>query len=238
MPFGTTLFPESAAVTCEGIERPTSNRYEHGAAPRWLRNPDVGSTASDAPRMITMHSYRIHTIESAPEASRKSLQGLQQYVGRVPNLAATMAESPTLVNGFVGALVNFSGGTFSNAQRQAILLTNAVVNRSAWAVAFHSTAGLKEGIDPDDVRAIREGRLPQERKLAALSTLARTLTEKRGHLEEHDLRAFSEAGFGPDQVLEVIAGVATSLMANYAGNITHPTVEDPFQAQRWTPPNG
>jgi AhpD family alkylhydroperoxidase len=182
-----------------------------------------------------MHNYRVHTIESAPEASRPSLQGLQQAVGLVPNLAATMAESPTLVNGFVGALVNFQKGSFTGAQRQAILLTNAVVNRCAWAVAFHSTAARKEGVDPGDIQAIREGRLPGDRKLAALSTLARTLVEKRGHLDDRDLDAFGDAGFTPEQVLEVIAGLAASVMANYAGNITRPPLEEPFRAQAWTP---
>ena len=113
-------------------------------------------------RRTTVHTYRIHTLESAPEKARDALQRLQKNFGMIPNLAATMAASPTLVNGFVGALVNFLGGTFTGGQRQALLLTNAVTNRSAWAVAFHSTAALREGVAADDVRAIREGRLPGE----------------------------------------------------------------------------
>lgn len=38
-----------------------------------------------------MRNYQIHTIESAPEKSKASLQGLKQAFGLVPNLAATMA---------------------------------------------------------------------------------------------------------------------------------------------------
>ncbi|HEU4727306.1 MAG TPA: carboxymuconolactone decarboxylase family protein [Kofleriaceae bacterium] len=182
-----------------------------------------------------MHSYRIHTIESAPEKSRQALQGLQQKLGLVPNLAATMAESPALVNSFVAAFGNFHGGTLTGGQRQVLLLANAVTNACTWAVAFHSTAALEVGIAPEEVRAIRERRLPQDGKLAALSALTRALIEKRGHLDERDLGAFAQAGFGADQVLEVIAGLAVSVMANYAGNITRPPVEAPFQAQTWTP---
>ena len=180
-----------------------------------------------------MHNYRVHTIESAPERSRPALQGLKQAVGLIPALAATMAESPTLVNGFVAAFGNFHAGSFGAAQRQVLLLTNAVANRCSWAVAFHSTMALKEGVAAEDVRAIREGRHPSDAKLAALSTLTRALIEKRGHLEERDLTAFAAAGFGPDQVLETIAGLAVSVMANYAGNITRPPVEGPFEAQVW-----
>lgn len=181
-----------------------------------------------------MHGYRIHTLETAPDASRPALQRLQQAFGLIPNLAATMAESPILINGFVGALVNFLGGTFTPGQRQVLLLTNAVTNRCAWAVAFHSTAALREGIAPGEVEAIRAGRAPSDRALAALSGLTRSLIEQRGAVAARDLAGFREAGFSAAQVLEVIAGLAISAMANYAGNITDPALEEPFRAQAWT----
>ena len=47
--------------------------------------------------------------------------------------------------------------------------------------------------------------------------------------------SFTGAGFSRDQVLEVIAGLAVSVMANYAGNITHPAVEDALRPQVWKP---
>jgi alkylhydroperoxidase family enzyme len=180
-----------------------------------------------------MTQYQIHTLESAPEKSKAALQGLKQAVGIVPNLAATMAESPTLVNGFVGAFGNFHGGSFTGAQKQTLLLTNAVTNSSKWAVAFHSTLALKEGVPGDAVQAIRERRLPNDKQLAALSALSRALIEKRGHLDDQDLRSFTDSGFTKAQVLEVIAGLAVSTMANYAGNITKPALEPPFTAQVW-----
>lgn len=182
-----------------------------------------------------MHSYRIHTIESAPEGSKQALRGLQQAVGLIPNLAATMAASPVLLNGFVGAFGNFHGGTLTGAQRQGLLLANAVANRCPWAVAFHSTLALKEGIAARDVAAIRERRAPDDATLAALVTFTRALIETRGHVGADALRALADAGFGPEQALEVIAGLAVSVMANYAGNITEPRLEAPFEAQRWNP---
>lgn len=180
-----------------------------------------------------MPGYRIHTIETAPEASRNALQKLQANFGLIPNLAATMAESPTLVNGFVGALVNFLSGTFCAAERQVLLLTNAVTNRSAWAVSFHSTAALREGVDNAIVQSIRDGRVVDHARFSALSMLSRKSIENRGHLTETDITSFTDAGFSRDQVLEVLAGIAVSTMANFAGNITHPILEAPFKAQEW-----
>jgi len=43
------------------------------------------------------------TTLMVPEKHFTRIQGLNQSLGRIPNLAATMAESPVLINGFVGA---------------------------------------------------------------------------------------------------------------------------------------
>jgi AhpD family alkylhydroperoxidase len=180
-----------------------------------------------------MDRYQVHTIESAPEKSKPAMLGLKQALGVVPNLAATMAESPVLLGGFVGAFGNFHAGTFSGPQKQVLLLTNAVANACSWAVAFHSTLALKEGVAAEDVEAIREKRVPKDSRVAALSAFTRALIEKRGHVDEKDLTGFTSAGFNKDQVLEVIAGLAVSIMANYAGNITNPVVEDAFKPQTW-----
>jgi alkylhydroperoxidase family enzyme len=178
-------------------------------------------------------TYPILTLDSAPALSRPALETLQKNLGLIPNLAATMAASPTLINGFLGAFANFHNGTFSAADRQVLLLSNAVTNRSPWAVAFHSTAALREGVDAADVNAIRAGRAPNDPKLAVLSAFTKRCIETRGRVDAADLAAFIGAGHTHEQTLEVLAGIAVSAMANYAGNITKPAVEAPFKAQEW-----
>jgi hypothetical protein len=44
--------------------------------------------------------------------------------------------------------LNVHGGSFMEPQILAVLLTDAVTNRSAWAVAFHTALALKEGMNP------------------------------------------------------------------------------------------
>lgn len=180
-----------------------------------------------------MHEFNVHTIQSAPEGSKQSLEALQKAFGIIPNLAATMAESPTLIAGFVGAISNFMGGTLTGGQRQVVLLSSAIVNNCAWAVAFHSTAALREGVAATDVEAIRTGKQPADPKIAALAATARALCVKRGAIDADERGAFAAAGFTPAQLLEVNAGLGASLMATYAGNITNPPLEAPFQAQAW-----
>jgi hypothetical protein len=89
-----------------------------------------------------MSTYPLHTLASAPEQSRPVLQQLQQAFGMIPNIAATMAESPVLINGFIGVFRQVHSGSFTEAQIQTLLLTNAVTNACPWAVAFHTALPL------------------------------------------------------------------------------------------------
>ena len=181
-----------------------------------------------------MSEFQLHTIESAPEKSKPVLQALQQAFGFIPNAAAAMAGSPVLINGFIGVFQNVHAGSFTEAQIQTLLLTNAVTNACTWAVAFHTSLALKEGLAQADVQAIRERSAPKDVKHAALSALARSLIEQRGRLDDRDLRAFFEAGFGKEHVLEVILVVAASTIANYAANVTAPPLENALQVHAWS----
>jgi len=180
-----------------------------------------------------MTNFPVHTLESAPERSKPALQQLQKAFGMIPNLIGAMSTSPVLIDSLVGLFGNVHGASFTEAEVQILLLTDAVTNKSAWPVAFHSTLALKEGIDAADVRAIREGRLPKNAKFAALSGLAKAMIEKRGRLNDEDVNRFLGAGYGKDLLLEVIAAVAASTITNYTASITKPPVDEAFQDQSW-----
>lgn len=180
-----------------------------------------------------MPDFPVHTLKSAPEASRQALEGFRSAFGFIPNIAAAMSTSPVLINSLAGLFQHVHGGSFSEPQIQAVLLTNAVTNGSTWAAAFHTALALRNGIPPSDVQAIRAGGLPDEARLSALSKLAKTLIEKRGRLDAQDKETFLQAGFGLDHLLEVVAIVAASTITNYTGSVTQPPLEADFQAHAW-----
>jgi alkylhydroperoxidase family enzyme len=181
-----------------------------------------------------MTNFPVYTIDSAAERSRPALRQLRTAFGMIPNVAGSMATSPVLINSLVGLFGNVHGGSFTEAQVQTVLLTDAVTNASNWAVAFHTALALKEGLDPADVRAIRDGRPPRDASLAALSALAKAMIEKRGHLDTEDIDRFLAAGFGRNHLLEVIAIVAASTITNYTASITNTPLEALFQEHAWS----
>ncbi|HEX3984745.1 MAG TPA: hypothetical protein VHX12_13705 [Acidisoma sp.] len=180
-----------------------------------------------------MSDYPVQTITTAPESAKAVLEQVQKAFGLVPNIAGAMANSPELVRGFWGLFQQVHAGTFSEAEIQTLLLTNAVTNASAWAVAFHTMLALKEGLDPADVTSIRAGRLPVDPRLAALSTYARKVIETRGHVDDETLDAFLKAGFSRAQSLEVLAVTAASTITNYTGSIANPPLEDFLRQHVW-----
>lgn len=152
----------------------------------------------------------------------------------IPNIAGTMSTSPVLIGGLVALFHKVHGGSFTEEEIQVLLLTNAVTNACAWAVAFHTALALKEGIDAADVEAIRNGQAPRNPKNLALSTLARTLIEKRGRLTDADITQLLQAGFDKAHLLEAITVTAASTITNYTGNVTQPPVEAAFAQYAWS----
>jgi AhpD family alkylhydroperoxidase len=178
-------------------------------------------------------TYPIHTLRSAPEASQPVLAQVQQTFDLIPNIAGAMANSPELLKAFLGLFQQVHSGTFTEAEIQTLLLTNAVTNACNWAVAFHTMLALKEGLTQADVDAIRARNLPADTRLSALSHLARRLIETRGHVPAHDLEGFIAAGFTQAQSLEILAVIAASTITNYAGTIAQPPLEDFLQPHVW-----
>jgi alkylhydroperoxidase family enzyme len=181
-----------------------------------------------------MTNFPIHTIDTAPDYAKQPFALLQEAFGFIPAAAGAMANSSPLMNSFFSAFGHFRGeGTFTPAERQVLLLSNAVTNDSAWAVAFHTLEALADGVPRAEVDAIRRRRLPADPRFAALSALTRGLITHRGHLDEADTAAFLAAGFDRNQILEVIAGVAISTMTNYAAAVADLPLEDRLREHGW-----
>jgi AhpD family alkylhydroperoxidase len=178
-------------------------------------------------------TYATHTIDTAPPLAADGLRDLRAAVGLVPNLAATMAESPALLNGFLALRRLFSQTTFTGAEVQVLALTSAFENACSWCLAFHTAMGLKEGLAQDAVDALRRGDAPEDPRLAALSGFARAMMRNRGAVDAPAREAFLAAGYSPRQALDVVMSLSFSMMANYAAHVTHPAVDDFLQPHVW-----
>jgi AhpD family alkylhydroperoxidase len=171
-----------------------------------------------------------HTYDSAPAASKPTLQKLKEAVGMVPNLAGAMAESPQLIEAFTALSAIYQSGTFTAVEREVLSLVNAVENECHYCRAIHSAFASKAGLAPDEVCRLRAGESPVDPKLKALADFGRVVVRDRGNIPPETLAAFLRAGYSKAQALEVLVALANSIIANYAGHFTQPELDEPLRA--------
>ncbi len=183
-----------------------------------------------------MTDFKVHTIESAPEASRPLLEKAQKTLGFVPNLYGVFAESPAMLEAYVTLGGIFDRSTFTATERQVVLLTAIFENECDYCMAAHSTIAGMQRVPDDVVQALRRGEPIPDARLEALSDFARKVVRERGWVLEADVQAFLDAGFTQAQLLEVILGIGMKILSNYTNHITKTPVDEAFQANTWTPP--
>ena len=182
-----------------------------------------------------MSRFPIHTLGTAPAESRSTLDALRQEIGFLPNLAATMAESPALIEGFTTLRRILGRSSFSALERETISLAVSFENDCTYCMAAHSTFAKMAGISEPALEALRAGGHPPDERLGALSTFTRHVINTRGYATADATQAFLDAGFTPAHALGVLVVVAFTTIANYAHNLTGCAIDPQFQPQVWTP---
>jgi uncharacterized peroxidase-related enzyme len=187
--------------------------------------------------LSAMSEFTIYTSSSAPEQSREALGALERNIGFVPNLAATIAGSPTALAGFVAMQSALRGTSRLTAvEREVVGLTVSYANRSPYSMAAHSTFASGAGAAPRVIDALRIGAAVPDARLQALSAFTVELLETGGRVSEERLAAFLDAGFTRENALEVITQVAYTTMANFVANLAGTPVDPAFEPQAWTAP--
>ena len=153
---------------------------------------------------------------TAPEKSRPLLEKVQKSFKFVPNLHGGFANSPVLLEGYLGFEGVFEKGSRGAVERQVILRSASVENSYRYCTAAHSTV-LKAflPVPADVVSAVRSNQPVSDPKLEALIALTNEIVSQRGHVRAHIMGNFLAAGCGKDQVLEVLVGVSLETLSNY-----------------------
>ena len=178
---------------------------------------------------------KLHDHKTAPEASKATLAAVNRANGFIPNLFRALANSPSTLTGFAALVEANDGGTLSPAERQIVQLAASIENQAEYCVAGHSAFATNIGMPAETIIAIREGRPLADKRYQGLVDFTRTLVRNRGHVTDDDKGAFEASGFAPDQIFEVIAGVALKTITNFVGGVFDLPLDSQFQPQAWSP---
>lgn len=183
-----------------------------------------------------MSNFKTYTIDTAPAASKTSLEDTKRAFGFVPNLQAHMAESPALLAGYSALWDLFSKSTLTPHEQQVVYLTSNFENNCHYCMAGHSTLAKMIKMDAGVIAALRAGTPLPDAKLEALHRFTTLVVRERGFVPDADVDAFLAAGYTRQNVLEVILGVATKVMSNYTNHIVHTELDGFMAGNEWTKP--
>lgn len=180
-----------------------------------------------------MTKFATHTIDTAPDSSKALLEGAKNAYSFVPNLLGTMAEAPAVLEGYMTLSSIFDKTSFSETERQIILMTNNRLNGCLYCMAAHTTISQMVNVPADVIEALRNDTPIADVKLEALRTFAAAINETRGWPTEEQLDAFILAGYSQQNVLEVILGTSLKVMSNYTNHITETDLDTAFAPNAW-----
>lgn len=180
-----------------------------------------------------MKNFTIHTLESAPEASKPLLQKSLQGFGMIPNLHGVMAESPALLEGYQLLHKLFQETSFNAEELTVVWQTINVEHSCHYCVPAHTGIAHMMKVDPALTEALRNGTAMPTEKLQALHDTTLSMLRNRGNLSSTDLEAFYAAGYGQQQLLEIVLGMAQKVMSNYVNHIAQTPTDERFKQFTW-----
>src|SRR5438045_9709365 len=149
-----------------------------------------------------MATFTQYTSANAPEASRSLLQQVHKALGFIPNLYATFAESPALLQGALALDAGLDQGALSGVERQLVKIAVSTENGCTYCVAAHSTIAGMLKARPEVVTAVRTGARVGDSKIDVLVTFTRAVVRNKGFVPEMAVAAFLSAGSSERQLLE------------------------------------
>lgn len=183
-----------------------------------------------------MTEFTVYTPDNAPEAAKAGLKAAKAAFGFVPNLQATMAESPELLAGYTALWDLFAKTTLSPREQQIVTMTSNFENECHYCMAGHTGLAKMQRMDPPVISALRNGTAIPDPKLEALHRFATFVVRNRGWVSDADTDAFLAAGYTRRNVIEVILGVATKVMSNYTNHIAHTRLDPFMRGNEWQKP--
>ena len=180
-----------------------------------------------------MADFTLHTEATAPKDSLPLLANSQKAFGMIPGLHAVMAEAPKALEGYQILHDLFQQTSFDKDELTVVWQTINVEHQCHYCVPAHTGVASMMKVDSAISEALRNETPLPTAKLEALRTFTLAVLRERGNVTEDDLNAFYAAGYGNQQVLEVILGLAQKVMSNYTNHIAKTPIDAAFKPLEW-----
>lgn len=171
---------------------------------------------------------RLTTIDltTAPDETKPVLEKVQRSLGMIPNLYATMANSPAALNGYLDFRGALTKGLLKRAMWEQIALLVAEANDCQYCVSAHTLRGKKLNISEQELKANRRAASGDPKTAAALQ-FAGSVVRRQGHITDEDLAQVRQAGYSDAEITEIVGHVALNIFSNYFNHVAQPDLDFP-----------
>ena len=166
------------------------------------------------------------TIEQADPESAQKLSAMKAKIGMVPNVVATLANSPAALNLYLASSHALSGGRLTARQREMIALVIGQLNQCNYCVSAHTMIGKGAGLSSEEMLDARHGKAkdPMDN---AIAQVASKLVTKRGFLTPEDIAQAKAAGLDDGLIIEIIANLVHNTLTNYTNHVAQTEIDFP-----------
>lgn len=170
------------------------------------------------------------SIAAAPAASRPWLDAVESRFGRVPNLFRLISLSPAALEGYLAWSRALQKGRLPSATAERIALAMAEYNGCSYCLSAHAWLATHVArLDAAEIAANRHG-TSRDTKAAAAVKFALKVARGRGQVREADLQDLMAAGYGADEIVEIVMHVAINVWTNYLNEVARTEIDFPLTA--------
>ncbi|UTW05253.1 carboxymuconolactone decarboxylase family protein [Amphritea atlantica] len=177
-----------------------------------------------------MNNLTIHTLETAPEASKPLLQNSIRNFGSVPSLHGVMAESPVVLEAYQMLHKWFQESAFNAEELTVVWQTINVEHGCHYCIPAHAAIAKMMKVDDALTTALRNQQPMPSPQLQALHDTTLLIVRNRGRVSEDDIAAFYAAGYSQKHLLDIILGLAQKVMSNYINHLADTPIDERFAA--------
>ncbi len=184
-------------------------------------------------------AYRIDqpapTLDNASSDARPLLESAKKALGFVPEMYRHMAKASGVLSTYMHGYEQFRENSgFEPAEQEVVLLTISRDNGCGYCMGAHSMLADKvSGVPADTLKTLREGGEIPDQRLAALSRFTRIMFETRGRPGNDETRAFFDAGFEENHLMDIVLALAVKTLSNYSNHINQPELDEAFASHKW-----
>lgn len=172
-----------------------------------------------------MKTIQVPTRDQVSPANQALFDQLRKGLGMVPNLYATLALSEHALGNYL-ALQN-AKSSITDKAREVVNLVVSQVNGCQYCLAAHTAIGGMVGLTPEQILEIRRGGASFDTRLDALAKLVKSIATERGHADTALVQAFFDAGWTPENLVDVIVVIGDKTVTNYLHATTQVPVDFP-----------